>query len=130
MKQIFVVAAIIENKGKILCTQRGKDKHDYTSYKWEFPGGKIEQGESPQDALKRELIEELNMDINIQSHFCDIKYKYPDFTLNMSCYLCNVDNLQFELNVHNDFLWLQKDKLQTLDWVPADKIIVQKLLEQ
>ena len=129
MKEIFVVAAIIEHDKKILCMQRGKDKNDYTSFKWEFPGGKIEEGETKEEALKREIMEEMNLSIEIKSHFCDIRHVYPDFILNMYCFKCSSSTQEFELNVHNDFKWLKKSKLNTLDWAPADKPIIDKLME-
>lgn len=130
MKQIYVVAAIIEFDNKILCMQRGKDKHEYTSFKWEFPGGKIEEGETKENALRREILEEMDLQVKIGNHFCDIHYTYPDFVLNMYCYLCSVTTKKFKLNVHNDFKWLNKSDLNGLDWAPADKAIIDKLMEE
>ena len=130
MKEIFVVAAIIEHENKILCMQRGKDKHEYTSFKWEFPGGKIEEGETKENALRREILEEMDLRVKIKNRFCDIHYAYPDFVLNMYCYKCSVSTKKFKLNVHNDFKWLNKSDLNELDWVPADKPIIDKLMEE
>lgn len=130
MKEIFVVAAIIENDNKILCMQRGKDKHEYTSFKWEFPGGKIEEGETKENALKREIFEEMNLEIEIKKHFCDIRHVYPDFILNMYCFKCIALKTEFKLNVHNDYKWLSKKELGDLDWAPADKPIIDKLMEE
>ena len=79
MKEIKVVAGIIENNGKILCMQRDKGKYDYVSFKWEFPGGKIEDGETNEKALKRELLEEMDLDVIVGIYFCDVESTYPDF---------------------------------------------------
>lgn len=130
MKEIFVVAAIIEHDNKILCMQRGEDKHYYTSFKWEFPGGKIEEGETNEEALKREIMEEMNLNVELKSRFCDIRHIYPDFILNMFCFKCSSNTKEFRLNVHNDFKWLSKSQLYILDWAPADKPIIDKLMEE
>lgn len=129
MKEIKVVAGIIENNGKILCMQRDKGKYDYVSFKWEFPGGKIEAGETNEQALRRELYEEMDLEVKIENHFCDIEYTYPDFKIIMFCYKCNTKDINFKLNVHKDFKWLEISKLNTIDWAAADKPIVKKLME-
>jgi len=130
MKEIYVVAAIIENDNKILCMQRGKDKNDYTSFKWEFPGGKIEDGETKKAALKREIKEELDIAVEIKNFYCNIRYCYPDFILNMDCFKCITKSLDIKLKVHKDFKWLSKTNLNNLDWAPADKPIIYKLMEE
>ena len=129
MKQIQVVAGIIENDGKILCMERDKGKYDYVSYKWEFPGGKIEPGETKEQALERELREEMELEVQVGDHFCDVTYEYPDFVITMYCFRCKTQDLNFKLNVHKDYKWLEKDKLDTLDWAPADRPIVKKLMQ-
>lgn len=130
MKEIFVVAGIIEKDGKILCMQRDKGKHEYVSFKWEFPGGKIESGESEEDALSRELREEMELDVEIKGHFMTIRHEYPDLIVNMSCYLCRAKGNKFKLNVHKDFRWLGVDELHTLDWADADMPVVEMLVSR
>ena len=130
MKEIKVVAGIIENNGKILCMQRDKGKYDYVSFKWEFPGGKIEDGETNEQALKRELLEEMDLEVDVENHFCDVEYTYPDFKVIMFCYKCNTRELYFKLNVHKDYKWLEKSELNIIDWAPADMPIVKKLMEE
>lgn len=130
MKHIEVVAGIIEYNDKILCMQRDKGKFDYVSFKWEFPGGKIEEGETKEEALKRELREEMEMDVEITNHFLDISHEYPDFTMNMYVFKCRAKSEKFVMNVHHDFKWLPLTEISSLDWAPADKPAVEKLLEE
>lgn len=128
MKNLEVVAGIIENDGKILCTQRGLDKYGYVSYMWEFPGGKIEQNETQEEALAREIDEELCIDIDIVRHFFDTVYSYPDLSISMHCFICKTQNCLPKLNVHNDYKWLGLDELKTLNWAYADRAVVENLL--
>ena len=130
MKQIEVVAGIIEYEGKILCMQRNVGKYSYVSLKWEFPGGKIENEETHEEALKREIQEEMELEIDIIGHFDDVEYVYPDFILKMSCYKCSTNDLEFKLNVHKDFKWLRREELESIDWAPADCPIVKRLMEE
>lgn len=117
MKSIEVVAAVIERDGKIFATQRG-----YGEYKdwWEFPGGKIEPGETQCDALKREIKEELNTEINIDKFLLTINYDYPNFHLTMHCFLCSVISGNLELLEHENARWLSPSELKSVEWLPAD----------
>ncbi len=130
MKKIEVVAAIIYHEDKILCVQRNENKYDYISKKYEFPGGKIEEGESKEEALAREIQEELVMDINIEKEYLTVEHKYPDFILTMHSFLCKSDSKDLTLTEHIDYKWLSKDKLQGLDWAGADVPIVEKLIKK
>lgn len=117
MKQIKVVAAIIKNEDKILATKRGYGEFINM---WEFPGGKIESGETKKQALVREIKEELNVEINVDKFALDIEYQYPNFYLFMSCFMCSIKEGSIELLEHNDSKWITKEELNTLNWLPAD----------
>jgi 8-oxo-dGTP diphosphatase len=129
MKKHYTVSAaiIVENK-KILCVQRNKGKYDYISYKYEFPGGKIEVHENEEEALKREISEELNLEIDVTEKFLVVNHEYLDFNLTMHCYLCKANTEQLVLKEHIDAKWLNKEELIELDWAAADLPIVSKLL--
>jgi 8-oxo-dGTP diphosphatase len=129
MKKHYTVSAaiIIENK-KILCVQRNKGKYDYISYKYEFPGGKLEEGENEEDALKREISEELNLEIDVAEKFLVVTHEYLDFNLTMHSYLCKANTEQLVLKEHIDAKWLNKNELIELDWAAADLPIVSKLI--
>lgn len=129
MKHVEVVAAIIRYQGKFLCVQRGIGKFEYISKKYEFPGGKVEAGESQIDALRREISEELQMDINVDQHFLTVLHTYPDFSITMHSYLCSTKSPELKLIEHIDHQWLEKRELQKLDWAAADVPIVDKLME-
>lgn len=129
MKKVEVSAGIIEKDGKILCTKRSESKFDYISCKWEFPGGKVEAGETFEQALKRELIEELELPVEIESHFGDFVYQYPDFELTMHCYICLPQSDELKLNVHKDYVWAKKEELSSIDFAPADVVVVEKILQ-
>ena len=128
MKKINVVAAIIERDEKYFCTKRNYSKYDYISYKWEFPGGKIELNESPEEALAREIFEELDIEIAVTRHFATISHEYPDFNIEMACYLCEHISREICLKEHIDFKWLEISELNKLDWAEADLPIVNKLV--
>lgn len=124
MKQIEVVAAIIHHDGAYFATQRGYGEFEGM---WEFPGGKIEPGESREDALKREIQEELGVDIYMKELLCTTEYDYPTFHLTMHCYLCSVASGEIELREHKSAQWLTAEALESVEWLPADKEIIAKL---
>lgn len=128
MKHYVVVAAIIKYGDKILCMQRNSNKHEYLSYKYEFPGGKVEEGESQEDALLREIKEELDLDISIERAFVTVDHAYPDFRITMHSFLCSSLTTKFILKEHVAFQWLNKTELESLDWAAADIPIVEKLM--
>ena len=123
-KRIEVAAAIILDGEKIFATQRG-----YGEFKggWEFPGGKIEQGETPEQALKREIREELDTEIKVGELFDTVEYDYPTFHLTMHCFLCTVTSGKLVLKEHEAAKWLTRDMLDSVDWLPADKGLIEKL---
>jgi 8-oxo-dGTP diphosphatase len=124
MKQIEVVAAIIRKEDKIFATQRG-----YGEWKdwWEFPGGKIEAGETPEEALKREIQEELSTEISVDKFLCTVEYDYPAFHLTMHCYLCSLLTEALHLNEHEAAKWLTMEELDSVKWLPADMEVVEKM---
>lgn len=124
MKTIEVVAAIIKDGNKIFATQRG-----YGEFKdgWEFPGGKIEDGESPQEALVREIKEELDVEISVQELFDTVEYDYPEFHITMRCYISSLKAGEIVLNEHEDARWLSKEELDTVAWLPADEGLIVKI---
>ena len=125
MKRIEVVAAIIhDDQDRIFATQRG-----YGDYKdwWEFPGGKMEAGETPEEALKREIWEELETRIVVERLVETVEWDYPQFHLTMHCYLCHVESGHLELKEHEAAKWLHKDELESVNWLPADRELVRKL---
>ena len=131
MKTIRVVAAIIKavnEKGEniIFATQRG-----YGEFKggWEFPGGKIEEGETPREALKREIMEELDTDIMVGDLIDTIEYDYPNFHLSMDCFLAEIVSGNLVLREHEAAKWLTKEKLDSVDWLPADITLIDKIRE-
>ncbi len=130
VKQYEVSAGILVNDGQILCLQRGLSRYDYTSYRFEFPGGKLEPGENPTEALRRELSEEMHITIDESSfeHFMTVRHTYPDFTITMHAYTVNVESRAFDLVEHVDYRWLDAEELDTLDWAEADWPIVDKLM--
>ena len=126
MKEIKVVAAIIQKENKILATKRGYGEFINM---WEFPGGKIEPGETKEEALIREIKEELNIEINVDKFAIDIEYQYPNFYLFMSCFMCSIKEGSMELLEHNDSKWITKEELNTLNWLSADIDAVNYLKE-
>ncbi len=124
MKTIRVVAAVILSEGKIFATQRG-----YRDFKggWEFPGGKIEAGETPEAALKREISEELETEIRVGELIDTIEYDYPGFHLSMDCFWCEIVSGNLVLKEHEAARWLDKENLYSVEWLPADVSLIEKI---
>ena len=121
MKQIEVVAAILHHNGRYFATQRGYGEFEGW---WEFPGGKIESGETPEQALQREIQEELGVDIVVGEKLCVTEHDYPAFHLTMHCYLCTLADGKIELREHKSAVWLKPQELDTPNWLPADREVV------
>ena len=124
MKTIKVVAAVIKRDDKIFATQRGYGEF---KDKWEFPGGKIEPGESPQQALRREINEELNTEITVNELIKTVEYDYPEFHLSMDCFWCDVVSGNLTLLEAEDSRWLLKGDLYSVDWLPADMELIRAI---
>lgn len=124
MKIINVVAAVIMKEGKVFATQRG-----YGEFKdgWEFPGGKVEAGESPEEALRREIREELEVEVNVGDLIDTIEYDYPAFHLSMKCYACTIAGGSPHLLEHEAARWLSADQLDSVAWLPADITLIPKI---
>ena len=124
MKTVKVVAAVIRKDNRIFATERGYGEF---KDKWEFPGGKIESGESGPEALKREIREELDTIIEVGDYIDTIEYDYPTFHLSMECYWCTVVEGKLTLLEHENALWLDRDSLLSVEWLPADLVIIDKV---
>ena len=124
MKTIRVVASIIIDHGKVFATQRG-----YGEFKdgWEFPGGKIEVGETPEDAIVREIKEELDTEIQVMEWLDTVEYDYPKFHLSMDCFICKIKTGDLILKEHEAAKWLTKENLDSVDWLPADQGLIEKI---
>lgn len=126
MKTIRVVAAIIIENGKVFATQRG-----YGDFKdgWEFPGGKIDAGETPKEALVREIKEELDTEVEVKELLDTVEYDYPNFHLSMDCFICSIKSGDLVLKEHEAAQWLKKETLDSVDWLPADLGLIDKIRE-
>ena len=126
MKKIEVAAAIIVKDNKVFATQRG-----YGEFKdgWEFPGGKLEPGESAREALAREIREELDVDIRVEKLLETVEYDYPEFHLTMHCFICELLSEEIVLKEHEDARWLKKEELDSVGWLPADVGVISKIFE-
>lgn len=125
MKTIEVVAAIIVRAGEVFATQRGYGEwQDW----WEFPGGKMEAGETPQEALRREIREELDADIEVGELLETVEWDYPNFHLTMHCFWCTLLSESLSLNEHQAATWLTADNLSSVKWLPADEGLVEKIV--
>ena len=129
MKTIEVVAAVIFREGKVLCVQRAEHEREYVSLKWEFPGGKVEVGESREEALIREIREELSVDIEVSEFLMTVEHTYPDFHLTMHVFKFILDQGEITLNEHVALKWLSLDELDQLDWAAADVPVVKTLMQ-
>ena len=132
MKTIEVVGAVIsDSEGRILAAQRRGCEISYKSYKWEFPGGKVEENESPGEALVREIMEELDCEIIVGNKLGELEYDYPDFKLKMGLYLCSLKEGSFPKALeHNQIKWIFPEDLGSLDWLEADYQILPVIRKQ
>lgn len=126
MKTVKVAAAVIRKENRIFATERG-----YGEFKdmWEFPGGKIENGENGREALMREIKEELDTTVDVGEYIDTIEYDYPSFHLSMECYWCTVRDGRLTLLEHENARWLDRDSLLSVEWLPADLVIIDKVKE-
>ena len=124
LKTIRVVAAVIRSEDKIFATARGSGEFKGG---WEFPGGKIEPGETPQEALKREIMEELETEISVGDLIDTIEYDYPEFHLSMDCFWCEILSGNLVLKEAEDARWLAADELDSVEWLPADVTLIEKI---
>ena len=128
MKNVIVSAAIISHGDYILCVQRPETSKRYISLKWEFPGGKVEEGEQFQEALVREISEELSVDIEVSEFLMTVEHTYPDFHLTMHVFKCALQSGEIVLKEHVDAKWLSVEELGSLDWAAADIPVVKALM--
>ena len=127
---IELVAAVIELEGKVLAFQRGPAKYEYVSNKFEFPGGKVEEGEDHKLALARELREELELDAEVNEHIVTVEHTYPDFSVKMHCFLVHLDQFDGQLTEHTSFAHVTLSDATELDWIQADRPVLEILQEK
>lgn len=127
MKHYKVVAAVIEHEGEILCVQKGEHKYDYLRYKYEFPGGKVESDERDEDALIREIDEELGLNIMVGRKIAVVNHQYIDFMITLIAFQCYTSSRNIQLTEHIHALWLPRKKLRILEWAAADRPILDYL---
>ena len=123
-KHYDVVAAVVEEGGKYLCMQRCRSKYEYISEHWEFPGGKVEAGESHHETLLREIREEMDWDIYVGKKIGVVEQEYPDFSITLTAYRCKGGDGAFKLLDHLDYRWLSPDELKTLRWTEGDRRLI------
>ena len=123
-KHYNVVAAVIAVDGKVLCMQRGVTRYSYTSHLWEFPGGKIEPGETPEQALHRELLEEMELDVEVHELLATVTHDYPDFSITLAAYRCTAPARDLVMREHAASCWLPWSELPSLPWCAADERLV------
>lgn len=129
MKHYDVVAAVVVAGDNVLCVQKGRTKYRYTSYKYEFPGGKVEDGETQRQALRRELMEEMSYNVDVGELLTTVEHTYDDFSITLTAYLCTAKTPDsFVLKEHIGFKWLKREELSALDWTAADLGIVSALV--
>ena len=127
MKLTVAAAMIVDAEGSVLCVRRGAKGFPSTANKWEFPGGKIEPGETPQEALVREIKEELDIEIEVKDFLETVEYDYPEFHLSMDCFFCSIRSGELVLKEHEAAKWLTVETLDSVDWLPADQGLVEEI---
>ena len=132
MKHLDVAAGILIYGDRILCLKRGVHQYDYLSFKYEFPGGKIEAGETGAEALMRELFEELEISLTVseQDVYQSVSHTYPDFEVTLHFYLCRVASNEIVMKEHAGFVWLAREELMTVSWMPADYPVIERLVKE